>query len=263
MPFALFLLIIIVITVAIQFLLSFLDLPGFIIIAGFRFHAAIIIPIIFFLLRSNSEPLIDSLKNFSLKGLVFGILVSFFSLFSVLGYLFFTQNISYKEPDLFYELGLSSIVDFPIYFIWNFVEIFVLSTLINKFFNDSRFGQILVFIFLLIIFSPEHYKYQKDEFNYISSIEFFISFVIVSIVVIRFKSIYTISIILFFLFWLGLLVFGTESITLVKLFFGKNYTEWNGFFIVNKIFKPYTFLTYLSIISLIFLFKRQERLIQS
>lgn len=263
LPLSLFTTLVILVTVGIQFILLFFELPVFLIVIGFRFHLALLIPIIFYILRNDFTPLSDSLRDFSFKGLISGILVSLFSIVIVLGFLLLTKNIGYKEPDLFYELGLSSIADYPIYLIWNILEIYVFVSLIRKLFENNKFNYIYIFATMFFIIAPEHIKIQLDGFNYISTIEFCLSILIISTLIYKLSSTDSIAILLFTIFWLGLLVFGTELPTLVRLFFGSNYSSWDGFFLLNKNYESYAFVTYLFIVSIILIIKPIERKIQS
>lgn len=263
LPISIFLALIVLITVGIQFLLLFFELPVFVIIAGFRFHIAITIPILFFLLRAEFDSILESVKHFSFKGLWFGLFIPFLSMVIVLSFLFFMEKISFREPELFYELGLSSIVDFPIYLIWNFIEIFIFTSIIKSVLGGNRFRHMFLFATILLLLSPEHIYLHLNGFNYLSTIEFIVAIVIISTLIFKFNSNYTVSIILFAIFWFGFLILGTNCPTLLKLFLGSNYTSWNGFFIIDKLYVPYLFTTYLLIISVGFLFKRRESLIQS
>ena len=70
------------------------------------------------------------------------------------GGLFFLKRIEIGDPEYFYEFGISSIADYPIYLIWNFPQIILLYFFLVKvsFLSKFRFITVAVVIFFLFAF---------------------------------------------------------------------------------------------------------------
>lgn len=224
-----------------------------IIISGFRFHISILMIVLLILAREDFSNIIEVVKKSSFHRIGIGILFPLISALIVFAVLYLMSAVKYKEPDNFYELGLSSIADFPIYFIWNFPQVFLLTlflTLVLKSIN-SRFA--MSFFLLLLLFSPEIIFKQLAGVNYLIIIEYVLTIFAASLIVLKIDKPFSREMSLFVFLWLGLLVFGTESSTLINMFFARNFSEWNGFFIIQKIYKPYAFSAYVLIVSIFFI----------
>ena len=108
---------------AIGFLLRYFQLEDYIIIAGFRFQVSLVLPF-FFIFRKKHFNL---LKEYFIKPVYKKYSVIFIwiliPILSLVPSLLVLKKITISDPYRFYELGLSSIADFPIYLIWNFPQL--------------------------------------------------------------------------------------------------------------------------------------------
>jgi hypothetical protein len=69
------------------------------------------------------------------------------------------------------------------------------------------------------------------------------------------------SLYIFTTVWLALLFFGSKSETLIQIFLAKTYTNWDGFFNINKKFVIAIFPVYflLAFLPVIFLKKEKQK----
>ena len=116
----------IVIVNALGFALKFFDLDTYVIILGFRFHIAAIIPFLIVIKKDHFTLIKESFIK--PKFVQIGRPILIFVLINVLFILilFLVKKIEIGDPEYFYEFGLSSIVDYPIYLIWNSIQLILL-----------------------------------------------------------------------------------------------------------------------------------------
>jgi hypothetical protein len=149
--------------------------------------------------------------------------------------LFLTNKVEIGDPEYFYEFGLSSIVDFPIYLIWSSIQLILLYLfflIIHKSFKNSFF---IILMSAILIFAYEFIPLRKMIFNYESIAAFLLLCLILTVTIKFLNNIYLFVLLLFSIIWFSLLAFGTSSSTLVNLFFAANYNSWEGFLTVDKI----------------------------
>ena len=245
---------------ALNFALRYLDLPNYFFIAGFRFYIVVFLAGIFLLFYQGSERFKLLLHSFSIKKickLVFPILLP---PIIIIGLLFFLKKIELGDPDYFYELGLSSIVDFPIYLVWNFPQFFMLYTLLQTVEHSFKLKIIPNFVLLVSLFSAELFTFPQFSFNLFSVAGYAIILLTISLFVYK-KSSNFIAFIFyaFTLIWFGLLLFGSHSETLLQIFLAKTYTNWDGFFEINKKFIPFVLSAYFLLSGLLMLFFKKEK----
>jgi len=245
-------------------ILRYYNLNTYIIIIGFRCHISFILP--FFLLFSPAFfPYIKRsfLNPEYKKALVYLVLVLLpFALES--GYLFFTHNIDLGDPDYFYEFGVSSVFDYPVYLLWNFPQIILLFFFLVTVSNVSKFRFIAVFLTVIFLFGSELIPLKQSPIPYLE-LEILLSCsVIFSILINYYRNVYWFCISLFTMFWLPLLAFGSNSKSLVNLLFASQYKYWEGFFEVSKFFTPYTLSAYfaaaLFISIVVFIFRKKTKI---
>jgi len=120
---------------AVGYTLKYLELDTFIILLGFRFHLSAVLPLLAVMKLEHLNLVKESLlhpqfKNlFKLSGIILLVTILFFSV------LYIIRKIDIGDPEYFYEFGLSSIADFPIYLIWNSFQLIFLYhffVIINK-----------------------------------------------------------------------------------------------------------------------------------
>jgi hypothetical protein len=246
--------------------LRYFDLSTYFIFLGFRFHLGSILP--FFILFNN-----DTLKSISLllrkphfrkKFLPFMWIVFALIILFVVLYLF--KKIKPGDPDYFYEFGLSSIFDFPLYLIWNFPQMCLLFLTLLIFSKQTRFSYLNVFIGLILLFGFETIPLDSD-FNLMQVVSLVLMSLIASIFVTRLKNIYWFSIIIFSSVWSIILLFGSRSELLINIFFAREYSSWDGFFKIGKEISsfvvPSFFLIILILIISYLVFHRKKALEKS
>lgn len=225
-------------------LLKNFNLNTYIIIIGFRCHISLILPIVL-IFSPDFLPFIK--RNFLhpeyKKAFVFLTLI-LLPILIVLCYLFFTHNIDLGDPDYFYEFGVSSVADYPVYLLWNFPQIVLLFFFLTAVSTTSKYRFLTVFFTVIFLFGSELLLPVHSPFPY-SDLGILISCsAIVSILINYYPNIYWFCISLFTMLWLPLLAFGSNSKTLVNILYASQYKYWDGFFDVSKIFAPYSVSAY-------------------
>jgi len=160
------------------------------------------------------------------------------------GYLFFSHKIDLGDPDYFYEFGVSSVADYPVYLLWNFPQIAVLFLFLTSVSSVSKYKFTSVFLAIIFLFGSELIPIDHFPFSFTELGILFSSSVIFSVLINYYSNIYWFCISLFTMLWLPLLAFGTESKTMVNLLFASQYKYWDGFFEVTKDFTSYTLPAY-------------------
>ncbi|MCL5027646.1 MAG: hypothetical protein M1480_01365 [Bacteroidetes bacterium] len=215
-------------------LLKYFDLDRYLIFVGFRFYLSFTLPLIivvrYYLFPKLKEILIHPKYNKTFQPLGW----IFLPLIIILIVLYFTKKIDIGDPDYFYEFGLSSIFDYPIYVIWNlpqllfFVGFLILIQPALKF----PFSQTLLII--LLLFAYEFIPLNKIKVDYFDLISFVFISTSVSLLIKYFQNIYWISLFIFTVLWSALLSFGSNSQTMIHILFAAQYQTWDGFFDVVK-----------------------------
>jgi len=238
-----------------NFALRYFELPNYFFLIGFRFYGIIFLAGIFLFFFNGIESLKNSLLSFSFKKFYRFIFFVLIPPALILGVLFFLKKIELGDPDYFYELGLSSIVDFPIYLIWNFPQFFILYNLLQMVEASFRLKILPNFLLLFFFFSSELFSLPKLTFDIFSSFSFVLLLLAIAFFIYKRKNIFVFSFYIFTTVWLALLLFGSKSETLIQIFLAKTYTNWDGFFNINKkyviaIFPVYFLLAFLPVIFL-------------
>ena len=242
-------------------LLKQFNLNTYIIIIGFRCHISLVLPL-FLVLSPGFIPFIK--KCFLIpayKKTIIYLALILIPFLALAGYLFFTHNIDLGDPDYFYEFGVSSIADFPLYLLWSLPQLALLFLFLSAVSKISRHGFITVFLTILFLFASELVPFNHSPLPYSELGILFSCSVIFSILINYFNNIYWFCISLFTMLWLPLLAFGTNSKLLVNLLFAAQYKYWEGFFDVSKTFAPYPLPAYFAaglLISLIAVISRKK-----
>lgn len=232
--------IILIITNVVGFILKGNELPTYVILLGFRFHLSLILPgilIIFF--DRDFSLVIQTLKEIEYKKFIQIILITILPVGILLGSLFLLNKIEFNTPDYLYEFGYTSLVDFPIYLIWNFPQLFSFY-LFQKYIRDN-FNYKFMFVFfssLLLIFF-EIIPLTEFKFNYNIFLIILLLLIAVSLFIVNIKNIYFFAFSIFIILWNFIIAFGSKSELLINLLFAKNYDKWEGFFTINKSLKKY------------------------
>jgi len=219
---------------AIGFALKYFELDTFVILLGFRFHLSAVLPLLVVIKGEHLSLIKNSILHPPFVNVARVILTFLFTTLLFLSVLFLINKIEIGDPEYFYEFGFSSIVDYPIYLVWNSLQLIFLYfffLLIHKSFNNSF---IIILVSSILMFAYEFIPIKKMIFNYESIVAFILLCLIIAITIKLFNNIYLFIVLLFSIIWFCLLAFGTSSSVLINLFFAARYNEWEGFFVIDK-----------------------------
>jgi hypothetical protein len=237
----------IIIVNVLGFGLRYFGLNTFINILGFRFHISFVLP--FFIVYNSNfiHYLKISFLKPECKNASFTLLIIILPMLIEAGGLFFLKKIDLGDPEYFYEFGISSIADYPIYLIWNFPQLLLLFIFLASVSLNSKFRFISAAMVVILLFVFEFIPLNNANIQY-SDIGILISCsIICSFLIKHSKNIYRFGISLFTLFWIAILAFGSNSKIIINLLLASQYNNWEGFFEVDKQILPYTLLIYFGI----------------
>lgn len=223
----------------IGFTLRFYNLDTYFIFFGFRFQLSLLLP---FFIIFGGDAIIKIKDTFSPPGQnksfapVLWIVVPFILLITVL---FLTKIISPGDPDYFYEFGLSSIFDLPLYFIWNLPQLLLFALFLFGIQTDIKRNFVINSLVLVLMFIYLFIPVNKGEIDYYGIISLVFAALSAAAIIKYFPNIYWLCIIIFMVFWLNLLAFGTDSQIMLHILFAAQYSGWEGFFDVAKGYSKY------------------------
>lgn len=219
---------------AIGFVLKYFEQDTFVILLGFRFHLSAVLPLFLVIKKDHLSLIKESFLHPAFIKVERVILTCVFITIIFLSVLFFINKIELGDPEYFYEFGLSSIVDYPIYLIWNSIQIIFLYFFFLIIYKSFKINFILILMSAVLIFAFEFIPIKKIIFNYDSLAAFVLLCFIITVTIKFFNNIYLFVVLLFSIIWFSLIAFGTSSSVLVNLFFAARYSEWEGFFISDE-----------------------------
>jgi len=241
-----------------NFALRFFNLPNYFFFIGFRFYGIILLVGFFLFFYQGIEIYKQALLSISFKKLLRIFFYVLIPPLVILATLFLLKKTELGDPDYFYELGLSSIVDFPIYFVWNFPQFFILFTLLKTIESSFKLKILPNFLLLLLLFLPEIFIFPKISVSLVAAVSSAILLLAISLFVNKKSNPLAVTLYFFITVWMALLLFGSQSETLLQLLLAKTYTTWDGFFEVNKKFILYIFPAYFFLSLLPIIFMRKE-----
>ena len=227
---------------ALGYLLKFLKLDDYIILLGFRIKLNIIIPFLFLLrkdiLTEMKDIFISSCRNKLILQLV--ILLLPFLIILPLGYL--AGKVDLGDPEYFYEFGLSSIFDFPIYLLWNLPQLllFIISI---KYISEKLNSKTAGIANLVLFFAYEFIPVKGETFSVTSITGFLLASAAAGIAVVNFKNVISSTAALFFIAWSYFLFWGTSSTEAIHLLLASRFDSWEGLLWIDD--KLYTFIPYI------------------
>lgn len=235
------------------FALKYFNYDRFIILLGFRFHLSCLLPGLIFLSSEYRSRCGRYLKAGEWKKYRRALPIIILPLLIMLPLLYITGNIEISDPEYFYELGLSSFFDFPIYLIWNLPQLIVLALFLEAAVDGIKFKMPVLFVIGLLLFAYELIPAGKEVFQVLPAAKYAAAVVVFVFFFSYIKNIYLFSIALFFTLWSNILLFGSSSAELVKIFLAKNYEVWEGFFTVSKNYSNYMLLMQMALLFFLFL----------
>jgi hypothetical protein len=227
-------------------LLRLMDYPVYLILLGFRFHLSLLLPFLFILHKLRGDTI---KKEFTApvfkKNMVFII-----SLFVIPGFimliLYLIGYITSGDPVYFYEFGLSSVFDMPVYLVWNSINIMFFFFFL-KYAADIKFNFFILLILVILLFAY-YFIPVTNEFDLYSASGFVITAAVVSILITHYRNVYWFTIFLFTMLWLYFILFGTDNSDLIRILFASRYTSWEGFYNINQEITGYAYISYVSVI---------------
>ena len=224
--------------------LRYFNLSTYLIVFGFRFHLSFVLPFVI-VFNLNFLPFIKRcfLKPEWRKASFYFILILLPLLMEACG-LYILHKIYLGDPEYFYEFGISSIADYPIYLIWNFPQMILLYFFLISVSFRSKFKFITVGIVIFLLFSFELVPINKSSIHFWDLGILISCSIIYSILINFYRNIYWFGISLFTLLWFAILAFGSNSKTMINLLFASQYDNWDGFFEVVKDYMPFTLPVY-------------------
>ncbi len=233
--------------------LRYFGLDTYFIFLGFRFHLGCILPFVLLLSKENISELWESLKKPLFRKKIIPVFWILLSLAVVFIALYFLRAIKPGDPDYFYEFGLSSVFDYPLYFAWNFPQMCMLFMVLIVLPGSGNISYIKVFTGLVLLFGFEFIPLDGG-FSLFSTGSFILLSLTASFFVTKLQNIYWFSFIIFSSVWSIVLLFGSGSDIIINLFFAREYSSWEGFFKAGKQYSVYVIPSFLFILLMITVF---------
>jgi len=230
--------------------LRYFELDTYFIFVGFRFHLGCILPFILLLRKENISELWESLRKPLFRKKIIPVFWLFSSLAVVFIVLYFLRGIKPGDPDYFYEFGLSSVFDYPLYLAWNFPQMCMLFMVLTVFAGGGNIPFIKVFTGLVLLFGFEFVP-LGSEFSFFSAGSFILLSLTASFFTTKLQNIYWFSFIIFSSVWSIVLLFGSGSEVIINLFFAREYSSWEGFFKAGKQYSLYVIPLFLFVLLII------------
>lgn len=220
-------------------LLRYFQLDPYLILVGFRFHISFILPLLVIFRKDQAAFIKQIFLDPHHKRTVLPLLWILFPVIIVLGVLYYLHKVDIGDPEYFYEFGLSSVVDYPIYLLWNFPQLFCLFIFLALTSTASGKKFLLVFFISFLTFSFELVPFSLKSINYFNLASLVFISLCFGLLIKYFQNIYWFAIVVFSIFWLYFLIFGSGSEEIIHLLFASQYSGWDGFLKVQKWFSPY------------------------
>ncbi len=218
--------------------LKYFDYDRYLLLLGFRFHLSFVVPLFFILKKINK----DDLKTFLIPAnnfRLFPFILVIISIIIVTGVLYFFEIISIGDPEFFYEFGLSSVFDYPVYLIWNLPQLLSLFFFISIVIDKRNYKFLYSVIIISLLFLYEFIPHNNSVININDFLLVILFIFIATILNIYFKNIYSTVITFFTLVWSDFLIWGSKSETVTNILYASQYKQWEGFFSVIKLISGY------------------------
>ena len=169
------------------------------------------------------------------------LLVVLLSLF-LFTFLWFSSEVSFEKTEYFYEIGVSSIIDFPTYFIWSTPSMLCLYFAVS-FYNRNKtlLFFFIIFVIALVLLNSdllENNFAKLSLVNFLGIFNIFLIIIMLYVMYVKVKSYFVFQFILFLLVWIAVLVLGSESKLLTNFFIAKSLDMWNGLGIREQAMLP-------------------------
>lgn len=207
---------------------------------GFRLNLFLVLNVLLlYLNRDHLKTLIIDLKKTGkLKHWLNAFLIPILSIVIITSLFFITDGIKFIKPEFLVEFAGTAFIDLPIYYLWNLP--FVLSTLLLIKLIIQNPGFIRTFIFSILL-SLAFISFGFDQFTKKIVLENFLYLILIMSFTFYLLSLfkcydsYWITILSFFsLLYSFVLILGSEDSFLIKTFFARQYSNWEGLIKVNS-----------------------------
>ena len=219
---------------AVGIILRIFNLDTYFILVGFRFHISFILPLLIIFKKSQANFIKQLFVDPHHKKTVLPLLWILVPALIVIGILFWLKKTTISDPEYFYEFGLSSIIDYPIYLIWNFPQLFCLFIFLTLVGTVSKKSFLIIASISFFIFAFEFVPFNINDVDYTGIASLLLTSVSIGLLIRYFQNIYWFTIVIFSIFWLHFLLFGSSSEEIIHLLFASQYSGWGGFLEVNK-----------------------------
>lgn len=202
----------------------FADLSPLFSLIGFRIYIPFLPLLYIIYLRFKAG------ENFKFTPIPWKTVVTIFAgnlLIAVAGW--YLGLLKFRLPEFHFELAASSLVDFPVYFIWTF-PFFALIWFGFFTRSSSVWPRFVSSLILLLAFSPQIYAETltlKNASGAIPLIAFALGIISISTLS---KSMLHFALITFTTLWVVLFTYGTDHQLLLNTFLAYRYESWDGFF---------------------------------
>ncbi len=233
------------------FLLRYFEYSTYFIFLGFRFHISLFLPLILILRNEQRFLIKQTFINPEYRGKFIPLIWIVIPFIVICILPFMTDLIKEGDPEYFYEFGLSSLFDFPIYLVWNFPQLVFFYLFLNLASSGrkNKFLFTLFITFFLFAFEFLPVKLTADpELDYSGLAALFLSAFISSILITLYENVYWYSVSIFTIFWAYFLAFGSKSPLIINILFAAKYRTWEGFLVTGKEIAPYLILFYLLLV---------------
>jgi len=238
---------------AIGISLNYVGLDTYLIFIGFRFQLSIFLPAFFISGIFSKNYVLNIFRNPKYKKGSFFIYLLIIPLIILLAILFLLRKIKPGDPDYFYELGISSIIDYPVYLIWNSVQLILFFLYLIYFESKAKLSLLIIISIFILLFVYALIPFNKESFNYINMISIIFMGSVTGIMIKYFQNVYWLVIFSFSILWLDFLLFGSNSEMAVNLLFASQYSSWEGFFSVEKDLKAFILPAHLFLVNIFIL----------
>lgn len=248
---------------SIGILLKYFGLSTYLIFFGFRFHLSLFLPVLIVARRNQKDLIKNIFIRPAYKKSLFYICLLILPISILFAALYIAKKIELGNPEYFYEFGLSSIVDFPIYLVWNSIQLMFFYTFLIIVSSESLFKFLSVVLIFISLFAYEFIPLNRESLDYHQIASLILFALVTGIQVKYFQNIYWLIIFSFSILWLNVLMLGSKSEMIIKLFFAAQYNSWEGFFSVSKGYKDFLLPAHLLLVIIFLLFTLPVRKVKS
>lgn len=216
------------------YLLRFFSLDTYFIFLGFRFHISILLFLLLLFDTGFRQHIKNSLIHPGQIKFINFILIVLLPAIVIGVTLILMKEVKTVKPENFYELGISSMLDFPVYLIWNFPNLAAMLAVILFFIKEKKNKFLIAALSFFMIYIFEIIPLEFETIDYFPMITFIFLSLSIGILVSGFRNIYFLSALIFTPIWIWILAFGSDNKLLVNLILAAQYDNWKGFFSTGK-----------------------------